>query len=227
MIEKLTECAKHELDKGIENVDAKEMGEVADIIKDLSEAMYYRIITEAMKESEYGEDYDEYGPMEERRYYRGQPRDSRGRYTSRRGRGRMGYEEPPYYHMTPEMYRQMPIDWERDMDREGMGRMYYTGGSSTGGSMVSRSQSTGSESGNYGRENRGMERDRREGRSGMMRRGYMEAKEQGKDKQEKMKELEEYMKELGTDVTEMISDASPEEKAMLKQKMQVLMSKIQ
>jgi hypothetical protein len=139
----------------------------------------------------------------------------------------MGYEEPTYYHMTPEMYHKMPIDWERDMDREGMGRMYYTGGSSTGSSMASRSQSTGSESGNYGRENRGMERDRREGRSGMMRRGYMEAKEQGKDKQEKMKELEEYMKELSTDVSEMISDASPEEKAMLKQKMQVLMSKIQ
>ena len=27
MIEKLTECAKYELDKGVENVDTKEMGE--------------------------------------------------------------------------------------------------------------------------------------------------------------------------------------------------------
>jgi hypothetical protein len=42
-----------------------------------------------------------------------------------------------------------------------------------------------------------------------------------------MKELEDYMKELSTDVTEMISDASPEEKTMLKNKMQVLMQKIQ
>ena len=55
----------------------------------------------------------------------------------------------------------------------------------------------------------------------------MEAKEQGKDKQAKMKELEDYMKELSSDVTEMIGDASPEEKAMLKNKMQVLMQKIQ
>lgn len=48
-----------------------------------------------------------------------------------------------------------------------------------------------------------------------------------KDKGEKMKELENYMKELSTDVTEMISDASPEEKSMLKSKMQTLLQKIQ
>ena len=40
-------------------------------------------------------------------------------------------------------------------------------------------------------------------------------------------ELEEYMKELSTDVTEMIGDASPEEKSMLKTKMQTLLQKIQ
>lgn len=224
MIEKLTECAKYELDKGVEAVDTKEMGEVTDIIKDLSEAMYYRTLVEAMKESEYGEDYDEYGPMEsERRYYRGQPRSkTSGRYMSRGDGRRRGYEEP-VYRMTPEMYRRMPMEWERDMDREGMGRMYYSGDSATGGSMASRNQSSGGnmDGGSVGG------RDRREGRSGMMRRGYMEAKEMGKDKGEKMKELEDYMKELSSDVTEMISDASPEEKTMLKQKMQVLMSKIQ
>ena len=222
MIEKLTECAKYELDKGVENVDTKEMGEVADIIKDLSEAMYYRTLTEAMKESEYGEDYDEYGPMEERRYYRGQPRDSRGRYTSRRGRGRMGYEEPMTYRMTPDMYRQMPIDWERDMDREGMGRMYYTGGSSTGGSMASRSQSTG---GNMSDS----ETNRVSGNSRYenARRGYEEKKTMGADKSEKMKGLEEYMKELSSDVSSMLTDMTPEEKTLMKQKMSVLMSKIQ
>jgi hypothetical protein len=214
MIEKLTECAKYEIDKGVEAVDTKEMGEVTDIIKDLAEAMYYRTLVEAMKESEYGEDYDEYGPMEEdRRYYRGQPRSkTSGRYMSRGDGRRRGYEEP-VYRMTPEMYRRMPMEWERDMDREGMGRMYYTDGGNMGGGSTSGNREGG--------------RDRREGRSGMMRRGYMEAKEMGKDKGEKMKELEDYMKELSADVTEMISDASQEEKTMLKQKMQVLMSKIQ
>ena len=224
MIEKLTECAKSEMDKkGIEEIDTEEFGKATDIIKDLAEAMYYRTLTEAMKESEYGEDYDEYGAYDEgRKYYRGQPRDSKGRYMSRRGRRKMGYEEPPYWHMTPEMYH----DWDnmteiermRDMDRP-HGRMYYTNGDSGTSGMTNENMG--------GQYSSRMQRDSKEGRSGQMRRGYMEAKEEGKDKAEKMKELENYMKELSTDVTEMISDASPEEKTMLKQKMQVLMTKIQ
>ena len=217
MIEKLTECAKSEMDKkGIEEIDTEEFGKATDIIKDLAEAMYYRTLTEAMKESEYGEEYDEYGPMDDgRRGYRGQPRSkTSGRYMKRGDGRRMGYDEPPYYHMNPTMYHEWDKTQEeldRDMDRLTHGRMYYTDTTTNTGSMHNAN---------------GM-RDRREGRSGMMRRGYMEAKEMGKDKGEKMKELEDYMKELSTDVTEMIDGASPEEKTMLKQKMQVLMSKIQ
>jgi hypothetical protein len=217
MIEKLTECAKSEMDKkGIEEIDTEEFGKATDIIKDLAEAMYYRTLVEAMKESEYGEEYDEYGPMDDgRRGYRGQPRSkTSGRYMKRGDGRRMGYDEPPYYHMNPTMYHEWDKTQEeldRDMDRLTHGRMYFTDTTTNTGSMHNTN---------------GM-RDRREGRSGMMRRGYMEAKEMGKDKGEKMKELEDYMKELSTDVTEMISDASPEEKSMLKQKMQVLMTKIQ
>jgi hypothetical protein len=223
IIEKLAETTKVELDKGIENVDTKEMGEVADIIKDLAEAEYYAKISKAMDEAEYGEDYDYMGAYDEheRRGYRGQPRDSKGRYMSRRGR-RMGYEEPIYMN---DMY---PMEHYRDMDRMD-GRMYYTSGSMGTNSMGSQGQSSSNSSnmsGNRGYSDR-MGRDNREGRSGERRRGYMEAKEQGMDKQAKMKELEDYMKELSSDVTEMIGDASPEEKSLLKQKMQVLMQKIQ
>jgi hypothetical protein len=202
MIEKLAEVAKCELDKGIENVDTKELGEVADIIKDLSEAEYYAKISKAMDESEYGKDYDEYGAYDEPRYYRGQPRDSRGRYMRR------GYE------MTPEMYHKYPAEHYRDMDRE-HGRMYYTEGGANMGEGTGNSPRMYSEMG----------RDRREGRSGMSRRTYMETKEMGKEHGEKMKTLEQYMKELSADVTEMIQDASQEEKAMLKNKMQILMQK--
>lgn len=78
----------------------------------------------------------------------------------------------------------------------------------------------------------GGRRDGREGRSGQSRRSYMETKEMNKgntpqEKQEKMKELEKYMGELGSDITEMISDASNEEKTMLKSKLQTLVQKIQ
>ena len=221
MIEKLSEVAKCEVDKGIEMVDTKEMGEVVDIIKDLAEAEYYAKISKAMDESEYGEDYDYMGAYDDmRKGYRGQPRDSRGRYMSRRGRNRRGYETPMGYEMTPEMYKTHDPEYWRDMDREEFGRMYYTD-NANGGSMATRNQG-----GNY---SGGMMsgRDNREGRSGMSRRGYMEAKEMGKEKGEKMKELEKYMKELSEDVTEMIGDASPEEKAMLKSKMQTLLQKIQ
>lgn len=209
MVETLTECAKCEIDKGVNEVNTKEMGEVIDMIKDLNTAIYYAKISKAMDESEYGEDYDWKGAYDEheRKGYRGQSRDSRGRYMSRR---RMGYDEPPYYHMMPE-YDMDGMEHMRDMDKID-GKMYYTEPMRMGDMK-------------YGR-------DEKEGRSGMMRKSYMETKEIHKDnspesKQIKMKELENYMKELSTDVTEMIMDASPEEKTMLKNKMQVLMQKIQ
>lgn len=207
--ERLVGAVKHEVDNGIENVDAKELGEVIDMIKDLSEAKekvikgcYYKTLMEAMEEAEYGEDYNEDGPMDlGRRGYRGQRRDSRGRYMS----SRRGYDE------------MMPMDHERmehlrDMDRDGMSRMYYSGGSSMNGNMSGG-------------------RDYREGRSGQTRRSYMEKKELHKnntteDKQAKLKELEAYMADLSSDITEMINGATTEEKNMLKTKIQTLAQKI-
>ena len=81
MIEKLTKCAEMELEKGIDKIDAEEMGEVTDMIKDLAEAEYYSKISKAMDEAEYGEDYDYRGAYDEheRKGYRGQMRDSKGR----------------------------------------------------------------------------------------------------------------------------------------------------
>lgn len=227
MMEKLALCAHCEFEKGLENVDTEEMGKVVDILKDLAKTEYYAKISKAMDESEYGEDYDVEGPIEERRYYRGQPRDSRGRYMSRRGR--RGYVEPNY-HMTPEMYKEHDPEYWRDMDRH-EGRMYYGGDGGNRGTGNSSGMNTGMSGAtrNYGGDNG---RDYREGRSGHARRGYMETKEvrpgnTPEDKQAKTKELEKYMNELSTDITEMITGMSNEEKTMLKTKMQTLMQKIQ
>ena len=253
MCEKLMDSVNHELDKGIENVDTKELGEAIDMIKDLYEAKksmfeacYYKQIMEAMEEHDF-EDEEEI--MDEgRRGYRGQPRSESGRFMSRgdgrrsnRGRGgRRGYE--PDMMMYDEDLEEM--ERLRDFDR-GAGKMYYSGSGSSGGSS-SGGMSGGNRGGNMGGQSSGgssgggsrgyedggqmssrMQRDGREGRSGEARRGYMESKEMGKEKGEKMKELENYMKELSSDITEMIGDASPEEKTMLKQKMSMLMQKIQ
>lgn len=120
-----------------------------------------------------------------------------------------------------------------------MGGSGMNGGNSGGSSGYSDGYDEGSRRGyedgyrdgeRSGRSSGGR-RDGREGRSGQSRRSYMETKEANKgnspqEKQEKMKELEKYMGELGSDITEMISDASPEERALLKQKMQVLVQKL-
>ena len=214
MIEKLTKCAEMEFEKGVENINAEEMGEVTDMIKDLAEAEYYAKISKAMDESEYGEDYDYMGAYDEysRKGYRGQPRDSKGRYMSRR---RMGYTEM----MMPEMYDYSDMEHMRDMDRD-YGKMYYTDG------MNGNSRS-GSSSGMSNGSSRGYS----ESRYDRARRGYEEAKATHKDnspesKQQKMKELEEYMKSLAEDLTEAIQDATPEERTMAKQKLSSLIQKM-
>ena len=58
------------------------------------------------------------------------------------------------------------------------------------------------------------------------RRMYMEGKEMHKDTNSQLQELEAYLHELSDDLTEMITDASPEEKATLRQKMTMLADKI-
>ena len=210
-IEKIADCAKTEVCKGVENLDTKEMKEVAEILEALCRAEYYATITKAMGESEYGENNDIDGPIEERRYYRGRARDSMGRFKCRRG-----YDEMMGY--MPEMYR--------DMDRDSMGRMYYTSGSSTGGSQ---GQSNGgssmgsSNSGSMGYSD-GMMRDNREGRSGQSRRSYLETKEMHKgntaeDKEAKRKELDKWMNDIGSDIKELVHDMTPEEKTMAKTKL--------
>ena len=233
LAEKIADCMKAKVEaKGIDNIEGQdlvELGMWTDIIKDLVCYDKDKKIIEAMDEAEETDEAMKYIEMYEdypdRKGYRGQRRDSRGRYMSRRG-----YES----RMMPEM-RWDDMEYERDMDRP-YGRMGYSGSGSTSGSSMSGNSTTNSNMG-YSEGNGGqyssrmqrnsMQRDSREGRSGQMRKGYMEAKEQGADKQQKMKELEDYMKELSSDVTEMIGDASPEEKTMLKNKMQVLMQKIQ
>ena len=215
MIEKLSECAKCELDKGIESIDTKEMGEVAEIIKELCEAEYYAKVSKAMDEHDF-EDAEEI--MDEgRRGYRGQPRDSRGRYMRR------GYEEMMGY--MPEMYR--------DMDRDSMGRMYYTGSTSMGGSQ---GQSNGgssmgsSHSGSMGYSD-GMMRDSREGRNGQSRKGYVETKEMHKgnseeDKMAKKRELDKWMSDFSSDVKELVGDMTAEEKTLLKTRLNNLQSSL-
>ena len=203
--------------KGIDNIEGQdlvELGMWTDIIKDLVCYDKDKKIIEAMDEAEDSEEAMKYIEMYEdypsRKGYRGQPRDSKGRYMSRRG-----YES----RMMPEMYDYSDMQHMRDMDRD-YGKMYYTDG-------MNGSSRGGSSSGMSNGGNRGYS----ESRYDRARRGYEETKATHKDnspesKQQKMKSLEEYIRELSDDVTSMLTDMSQEEKTMLKNKMNVLMQKI-
>ena len=189
LAEKMAECLKAKVEgMGIDNIEGQnlvELGMWVDILKDL--ACYdkdMRIIKAMDEEEESGEWEEDDG----RRGYRGQPRSkTSGRYM-RRGdgrRSRRGYDEPMEDYIMAEMY---PMEYYRDMDRDGMGRMYYTGGGTSGGSGMggnSSGMSGGSSSGASGGSSGGMRgyseggnygryegRDSREGRSGQSRRGY-------------------------------------------------------
>nr|DAM40245.1 MAG TPA: hypothetical protein [Bacteriophage sp.] len=215
MIEKLSECAKSEFEKGIENVNTDEMGKVTDMLKDLAEAMYYRTLTNIMEES--GVE-DALGILD-RRFYDDYRYKTTGRYAPK-GKGsyvgRRGYEEPPYMHM---MNMEDLQDWDsmserermRDLDRASRGRMYYT--------ETEPMHKDG-----------GM-RDSREGKAGMMRKGYMETKEMHKgttpqDKEANMHSLESYLKELSEDLTELLPYMIPEERQMAKTRITTLAAKM-
>lgn len=174
----------------LDKVNAKELGEVIDMIKDLEEAMYYCTVTEAMKQQY---------PKDQKEYYSEQPY-------------RMYYPMDSYY---------PPIQ-------------YYGGGPGQG----TQGANVGSYSGTSAHYSQMMNypereypmimdmRDNREGRSPMSRRTYIESKQMHRDPNAQMKELERYAQELTQDIIEMIEDATPEEKQMLQQKINMLANKI-
>ena len=49
MKESLMNCVQTQINGNLQSVNAKELGEAVDMIKDLSEAIYYCSITEAME----------------------------------------------------------------------------------------------------------------------------------------------------------------------------------
>lgn len=208
--DKALSIAETQLNGDISQVDAKELGEVVDIAKDMAELMkymeeacYYHKVSEAMDEgSEEEKKYylNKYIPEYEGKFYTPMPmargRDSRGRY----------------------MYTE-PIMMDDRYDDTFRDRMYYS-------SMNGSSSSSGREGSTSGRMNYTDMHDYRDGRSYMARRGYMEAKEMGKDKEHMNKELDKYMEELSSDMTEMIHGMDASEKQLLKQKLATLASKI-
>lgn len=179
MKEQIMNCVQGQLGD-LARVDTHELGEAIDMIKDLSESIYYCTITESMEKSD--EQKRSQQPMSINYYTAPITNDTH--YPDSRSKGYMYY----------------PSD----------GSKYYP----SDGSKWNEP---------YIRE---MIRDPREGRAYMRRRTYMEGKEMHKDTNSQLKELEAYLQELSSDITEMVKDASPEERNILRQKMTTLADKI-
>lgn len=177
----------------LECVNAKELGEVVDMIKDLAETAYYCAVTESMEKLDDKEEM----PMRNNYYY----------------------TEYPYYPPYEGEYGR-ERDWRR-------GKMYYGDGSSSSSTGGMNSGSTSGNSRYYTEYDYPIPiHDRREGRSPMRRKMYMESKEMHQDPMKSKQELESYMQELTSDLMEMIDKASPEEKMMLQNKINTLSNKI-
>ena len=214
MKETLISCVQTQIAGHLNEVNTEELGEAIDMIKDLSEAIYYCTITEAMEEEEEKAEYGSNGNAHYRdnmRYYR----------------PRLMEYPPPIEYYDPR-YRERynnPVMYAN----EGNGG---NSSSSGGGRSGTRNYYDPMRSPNAMRSPMEhefpnmMERDPYEGKSPMRRKMYMEGKMIHKDKSKQMQELENYIQELGTDLTEMIQDASPEEKQLLQQKISVLATKI-
>lgn len=204
MLEDVSEAASTELSKGTESVNTKELGDVVDMIKDLSEAeknkwqsCYYKSVVEAMENAEYGEDYDWMGPDEDRMGY---PRGMSG------GRSRRGY-------------RGQGNQGSRYGGRRNYDEMMYD-------------ERMGYSNGAYGGGSRGMSSNQGSSRYGYSYDKYMNNRanysmNDPEDKQERMKMLEEYTQDLVSSVSTAMKDVSPEEKNMLKNKLTKLVNTMQ
>lgn len=188
-------CAESQMGN-LGEVDAQELGEVIDMIKDLEEAIYYCTVVEAMeKAGENGyEEYSRHQAHYSEPYYRDMDRRI----------GRMYYGDS---HMTS------------GQGKSNSGMRSSGHGSSGDNHSSSSAQYTEKE---YPME----WRDHREGRSPKSRRMYMESKETHQDKIAQMRELERYVQELTQDVIEMVEDASPEEKQYLSKRVTALGNKL-
>lgn len=205
---KLVDAVSSQINGSLECVNAEELGEVVDMVKDLSEAIYYCTITEAMKDKTQQEQSGHYPTAH---------------YYGDRMKNLPAYPEYPMMYAdnmsggnrnyTPMMYANDGSAQSMRESRNYTPMMYASNGGSSSYMYYSPEQMLP------------LGNPELEGRSPIARRRYMDGKKQN-DKQAQMRELEQYAQDLTNDLIDMIKDASPEERQMLQQKVAMLAQKI-
>ena len=208
----LIKCVESQINDNLGEVDAKELGEAVDMIKDLEEAIYYATITKAMEGGDKEDWEHKKQPHHKDTMYYPYYIDRYPPYI-----GDRRYIDRPYrmYYDDTMMPGDMNPDWKPDWKKDK--KPIHTGDGS--GTYQDRMMP-------YYEYPMEILRDEREGRSPISRKHYMESKEHTQDASVHMKELETYLQELSQDVTEMVQKATPEEKQMLQQKISLLATKI-
>lgn len=191
MKKKLEFIVCDELSKSKEQINAKELGEAVDMIKDLAEANYYCKITEAMEkpENQYGVNYD---------------------YRGRMGYMPIDYEVPDY---------EMPMKWYNRPNVNMIDRMGYTG--QVGGNMGNRNPSNYRSSSNMSGGMNGSPNNSRYGYShdDYMSKMDMLDKNNPEMKQKRKELINERVDELSDMLTDTIEKMTPEEQQMWKIKL--------
>lgn len=188
MCNKLEEYSLAEISKERNQINTKELGEVVDMMKDLSEvkknkaeADYYCALTEAMEDAEYGIDYDFEGPI----------RKGYGTRGMRRGYSNNNMMPMDDYRMTQDgrIY-----GYNRNTNQ---GRQ----GSSMGSGMTSR-----------GNSRYGFSHDE------YMEAKDKYSMNDPEGRQKRMEALDDYLDDLSDSAKEMIANMTPEEKQVWKTK---------
>lgn len=196
MKENLTAAIQTQL-MNLQSANTAELGMAMDMLKDLSEAMYYCSIVEAMEEEKKTRETD--GQNQQQRYYGGER-----------------FREPPYYRYP-----------DRDIDRPYNRMYYPgdgTGGGTQSSSSRGNGSSSSSGHGSSGTTRNYSEMiPRRMPDDYIMNRNAKNHKDKHHDDKE---ELEDYMEDLAEDLTELIEDASVEERQKVHDKLAKLAEKI-
>lgn len=193
MKDRLVDAIEKQVNGNLEYANTEELGDAVDMVKDLSEAIYYCTITEAMEDKSQVQQGSHYPAT--------------------------------HYYNEPMMPRNYPVEYYTPMRYNDYPVMYASNGGNGSGSNSGGSRYYGDTSTRYMMYNDGYPMLSNGDRSSMSRKRYMDGKMHN-DKAMQMKELEQYTQELASDLTDMIKDASPEEKQLLQQKISLLATKI-
>jgi len=231
-------CLKTEMENhGIDNLTKDDLEEAyyySKILKNLMCIEKDGKIVEAMEQAENEDNMDmieEFEDYPEKRYYRGQPRNSKGQFMSTRGRnGGRYYTEPSFYKMDMDLYKMSPEEMRR---KENMltGVHYYTEGGNGSNTSNGSMNNNGMNSNNMNSSARrnyddGWNDGYNQGKSMNNSNSRMERARKNYEEKHDMASLEEMMTAIQEEIKKQEPSMDANQKSMTKSKLTTLVNSI-